>query len=122
VEESIAGPIREFDEAKSLLRTEPFYDATDRRTGGRFESSLAEAGSGAESTRLRLVVVIAELALPQLSGIVGVPKFSLMCELAHASHWDRPLVCVGDKPIGGNVGYTVPQWSASGDIKHPLRR
>jgi hypothetical protein len=91
-------------------------------TGGSFESGLTETGSGSEGTGVRLVAVIAELALPRLLGIVGVSKFLLMCELAHASHWDRPLVCVGDKPIGGNVGYTVPQWSASGDIKHPLRR
>jgi hypothetical protein len=30
VEEGVAAPTGEFDEAKSLLRTEPFYNTTDR--------------------------------------------------------------------------------------------
>jgi hypothetical protein len=70
MEEGVAGPIRKFDEAKSLLRTEPFYDATDRRTGGWFEPGLAEPGSGAESTGLRQVVVIVEFATPRMTKIL----------------------------------------------------
>jgi hypothetical protein len=70
VEESVAGSIGEFDEAKSLLRTEPFYDATDRRTGGWFEPNLTEPGSGTESTALRLVVVIVEFATPRMTKIL----------------------------------------------------
>ena len=70
VEEGVAGHIREFDKVKSLLRTEPFYDATDRRTGGWFEPSLAEPGSGAESTGLRLVVVVVEFATPRMTKIL----------------------------------------------------
>jgi len=70
MEKSITGPIGEFDEAKSLLRTEPFYDATDRRTGGWFEPSLAESGSCAESTGLRLVIVIVEFATPRVTKIL----------------------------------------------------
>ena|SRR5271166_5127853 len=70
MEEGVAGPIGEFDEAKSLLRTEPFYDATDRWTGGWLEPSLANPGSGAESTGLRLVVVIVEFATPRMTKIL----------------------------------------------------
>ena len=54
MEKSVAGPIGEFDEAKSLLRTEPFYDATDRRTGGWFEPN-----EPSPKARLPLVVVTA---------------------------------------------------------------
>jgi hypothetical protein len=64
VEESVAGPIGEFDEAKSLLRTEPFYDATDRWTGGWFETGLTKTGSGSEGAGLPLVIVIVEFAMP----------------------------------------------------------
>jgi hypothetical protein len=70
MEEGVAGPIGEFYEAKSLLRTEPFYDAMDRRTGGWFEPSLAESGSGAEGTGLQLVVVIVEFATPRMTKIL----------------------------------------------------
>ena len=70
VEEGVAGPVREFDKTEAFLGTEPFDDATDRRTGGWFEPSLAEPGSGAESAGLRLVVVIVEFATPRMTKIL----------------------------------------------------
>ena len=55
VEEGVAGPVGEFDKSKPLFGIEPFDEAVDWRTGRCLEPGLAEPGSGAESTRLRLV-------------------------------------------------------------------
>ena len=52
MKEGIAGTIGEFDEAESLLSTEPFDDPTDRWAGRGLEPRLCESGSGAKSTRL----------------------------------------------------------------------
>jgi hypothetical protein len=52
MQERIARPIREFNEAKSLFGAEPFDDPTDRWTGGCLEGCSAKAGSGSESTGL----------------------------------------------------------------------
>jgi hypothetical protein len=60
MEESVARPIGEFDEAESLLSAEPFDDPTDRWAGRGLEPGLAEPGSGAESTRLRVVGISVE--------------------------------------------------------------
>ena len=34
MKETVAGPIRQFDEAKSLVGTEPLHDCSDGRVGG----------------------------------------------------------------------------------------
>src|SRR6266478_500066 len=56
MEEGVAGPIREFDKSKPLFGIEPFDHAVDWRTGGCLER-LAEPGSSAESTGLKVVRV-----------------------------------------------------------------
>jgi hypothetical protein len=68
VEERVAGPIREFDEAEAFLGTEPFYNTTDRWTGGWFDLGLTKTGSGSESTGL--VAAIVEFATPRMPKIL----------------------------------------------------
>ena len=70
MEEGIARPIREFDEAEPFIETKPFYNTTDRWTGGWFEPGLAGSGTGSESTRLRLVVVLVEFATSRMPKIL----------------------------------------------------
>ena len=70
MEEGIARPIEEFDEAKSLLGTEPFDGPTDRWTGRGLEGRSVELGSGAENTRLWLVGISVEVATPRITEIL----------------------------------------------------
>ena len=74
VEEGVAGPIGKSDESKPLFGVEPFDDPVDRRTGRCLEPRLAKPGSGAESTRLRVVRVSVEFATPRMTKI-------LICQL-----------------------------------------
>jgi hypothetical protein len=70
MKEGVAGPIREFNEAKSLLGAEPFHDATDRWTGRGFHGCSVEPGSGSESTGLWLVGIGVEVATPRMTEIL----------------------------------------------------
>jgi len=70
MEEGVARPIGEFDEAKPLLGIEPLDDATDRWTGGGLEAGLAEPGSGSESARLWGVGNGVEVAMPRRTKIL----------------------------------------------------
>jgi hypothetical protein len=70
MQESVARPIGQFDEAKPLFRFEPFDDGADRRTGGCLEVCLVEPGSGSESTRLWVVGVSVEVATPRMTKIL----------------------------------------------------
>jgi hypothetical protein len=49
VEEGVAGPIGEFNEAKALFGIKPFDDTMNGWAGGCLEPGLAEPGSGSES-------------------------------------------------------------------------
>ena len=69
VEESVARPIREFDEPEAFLRVEPLDDSVDRGTGRCFEPGLAEPGSGSESTRLWVGISV-EVATPRMTKIL----------------------------------------------------
>jgi hypothetical protein len=64
MEESLARPLGEFDEAKSLFRAEPFDGPMNRRAAWCLEPGLDESGSGAECTRLGVEGLSAELATP----------------------------------------------------------
>ena len=55
MQESVAGPIEEFDEAKAFLGTEPFDRPLHWRAGWCLEPGLAGPGSSAENTRLWLI-------------------------------------------------------------------
>ena len=79
VEEGVAGPIREFDKSKPLFGIEPFDESVDWRTGGCLER-LAEPGSSAESTGLKVVRVSVEFATPRLTKI-------LICQLCFLEGW-----------------------------------
>ena len=70
VKEGIAGTIGEFDEAESLLSTEPFDDPTDRWAGRGLEPRLCESGSGAKSTRLWAVGIGVEVSTPRVTEIL----------------------------------------------------
>jgi hypothetical protein len=52
MQERVARPIGEFNEAKPLFGAEPLDDPIDRWTGGGLEAGLDEPGSGAEWARL----------------------------------------------------------------------
>ena len=65
MQERIARPIGECNETKSLFEAEPFDDARDRWTVRGLEPGLAEPGSGAECTRLRVGGISVELATPR---------------------------------------------------------
>src|SRR5215469_12272431 len=70
MKEGVAGPIREFNEAKPFFGAEPFNDSTDRWTGRGLKPGLAEPGSGSESAGLRLVGIGVELATPRMTKIL----------------------------------------------------
>ena len=70
MEEGISGPIRKFDETKSLLWVEPFDDANDRRAGRGLDGCLVEPGPGAESTTLWVVGIGIEIATPRMTEIL----------------------------------------------------
>jgi len=55
MQESVAGPIEEFDEAEAFLGTEPSDRPLHGRAGWCLEPGLAEPGSSAENTRLWLI-------------------------------------------------------------------
>jgi hypothetical protein len=91
--EFIAKPVRQFDEAKSLFRAEPFNNSTDSRAGRCLEPGLAEARSGAESTRLRVVGISVEIATPRITKILMSQFWFLEgdARLARDSEARRPL-------------------------------
>jgi hypothetical protein len=68
--ESIARTVREFNEAKSLLGTEPLDDATDGWPGRDLEPGLTEPRVGAEFTRLRVEGISVEVATPRITEIL----------------------------------------------------
>src|SRR5262249_1296729 len=70
MKEGVAGPIREFNEAKSLFGVEPFDDPADRWPGRGVESGLAEPGSGSKSTGLWVVGIGVEVATPRMTKIL----------------------------------------------------
>ena len=70
VEEGVARPIREFDEAEALVRAKPLDDTTDRGTGRGLEGRPIESGSGAESTGLWVVGVDVEVATSRIAKIL----------------------------------------------------
>jgi hypothetical protein len=70
MKESVAGPIGEFDEAKSLLGVEPLDHPMERRAGRCLEPGLAEPRSGAESARLWVVSIGVEVATPRITEIL----------------------------------------------------
>ena len=70
MQERVARPIGEFNEAKSLFGVEPFNDPTDRWTGRGLKPWLAESGSGAECTGLWLVGIGVEVATPRTTKIL----------------------------------------------------
>jgi len=65
MEKSIAGPIREFGEPKSLFGVEPLHDCSDGRTGGCLEPGFVEARSAPKGTGLWVVGISAEVATPR---------------------------------------------------------
>ena len=69
MEEGVAGPIGEFDEAEAFVRAEPLDDSVDWRTGGCFER-LGEPGSGAEGAGLWVVGIGVEVATPRLPKVL----------------------------------------------------
>jgi hypothetical protein len=69
MEEGIARPIEEFDEAKSLLGTEPFDYAAEGGPERGLEPGLAESGSGAEYASLSVLGVSVEFATPRMAEI-----------------------------------------------------
>jgi hypothetical protein len=83
MEEGVARPVEEFDEAKAFLRIEPLDDATDGWPGRGVEPGLAEQGSGAESTGLWMVGIGVEVTTPRMTKIM----------LSHFASW-------GVVPIG----------------------
>jgi len=70
MQESVTGPVGEFDEPKALLGAEPLDDATDGWPGRGLEPGLGKSGSGAERTRLRVEGVRGEVATPRLTEIL----------------------------------------------------
>ena len=70
MEEGVAGPIREFDESKSLFRVEPLHDCSDWRAGGCLESGFTEAGSSSEGTGRRVVGFNVEAPTPRITEIL----------------------------------------------------
>ena len=66
MQERIARPIGEFNEAKPLFGAEPFDDPANRWPG----RGLVEPGSGAECTRLGVEAVSVELATPRATEIL----------------------------------------------------
>ena len=77
MKEGVAGPIREFNEAKPFFGTEPFDDPADRWTGRGFHGCSVEPGSGSESTGLRLVGIGVEVATQRMTKI----------SLSHLGSW-----------------------------------
>jgi len=65
MQERIARPIGEFNEAKSLFGVEPFDDPADWWPRRGLEPGLTEPGLGAECTRLGVEGVSVELATPR---------------------------------------------------------
>ena len=70
VEEGVAGPIREFDESKPLLRVEPLDDPVDGRTGRCLEPGLAEPAAGSEGTGLWVIGIRVEFTTPRTTKIL----------------------------------------------------
>ena len=68
--ESIARPIGEFHETKSLFGAEPLDDPADGWPGRSLEAGLAEPGSGAECTRLSVLGIGVKLATPRIAEIL----------------------------------------------------
>ena len=64
-------------EPKSLFGVEPLYDRSHGRTGGCLEPGSAEARPGAESTRLWVVGISVEVAMPRITEIL----------MSHFSSW-----------------------------------
>ena len=70
MQESIARPIREFNEAKPLFGVEPFDDPADRWPGRGLQGCSVEPGSGSESTGLWVVGIGVEVATPRMTKIL----------------------------------------------------
>jgi hypothetical protein len=70
VEEGIARLIREFDEPEAFVGVEPLDDTSDGRAGRWLEPGLAEPGSGAESTGLRMLGIGVEVTTPRMTKIL----------------------------------------------------
>jgi hypothetical protein len=92
MKKGVAGPVREFDEAKALVGIEPFDDAVDRWTGRRLEPGLAEPRSGAEGTGVQVVrfhvgvatLRMTKILISQLWFLVGSCPISQIERLAVA--------------------------------------
>jgi hypothetical protein len=89
VEEGIAGPIREFDEAKAFLGIEPLDDTTDRWTGGGLKSGLAKPGASAESTGLWMVGIDVEVTTSRMTKIL----------LSHFASWGWFLISPTERQL-----------------------
>ena len=72
VKESIARPIGQLEETKSLFKAEPFNSSADWRSGRCLEPSLAEARSRSECAGLSGVGVSVEVATPRIYGNLDV--------------------------------------------------
>jgi hypothetical protein len=70
MQESIAGPIEEFDEAEAFLGNEPPDRPLHWRAGWCLQPGLAEPGSGAENTRVLIVGISVESATPRITEIL----------------------------------------------------
>jgi signal transduction histidine kinase len=82
VKEGITRLIREFDEPEAFVGVEPFHDPTDRWTGRCLDGCSVKAGSGSESTRLRIVGISVEFATPRTTKI-------LICQTSGAPEQPR---------------------------------
>jgi len=81
MQERVARPIGEFNEAKPLFGAEPFNDPTDRWTGRGLHGCSVEPGSVAECTRLRVVGFGVEITTPrtmEVSVSHWLPKLRLV--------------------------------------------
>ena len=103
MEEGVARPIEEFDEAKAFLGIEPLHDSADRWTRGCLKSGFAEPRASAESTGLWMVGIGVEVTTPRMTKIL----------LSHFASWGWCLISsIGRRSIlhymseGGGLGKT----------------
>ena len=70
MKETIARPIRKFDEPKSFFGAEPFHNCSNWRAGGYLEPGLGETGLGAKRTGLCVVGISVEVPTPRMAKIL----------------------------------------------------